>query len=366
MRIRAAVCREAAGLPKIETLELEPPRADEILVRLLAVGVCHTDIRVATQPMGPRPLVLGHEGAGVVEAVGEGVTEFQPGDRVVMSYAFCGHCLACTRHAQAYCLDCVPLNFGGARADGSSPLSKDGETVHGAFFGQSSFATHAVCEARQAVKAPDDIPLEHLAPLGCGIQTGAGAVLNSLKLAARQTLAVFGAGSVGLSAIMAAKAVGAGRIIAVDINPARLAMAAELGATDTVDPLQTDPVAAIKALTGAGADFVLNTTDIAEVYLQGIAALGVKGVFAFVTSPGGDLPVRLSDLMLGGRSIRGVVQGDSEPREFIPRLIELHRQGRFPLEKLITTYPFEDIAEAMHDSETGKTIKPVLVFPQAG
>ena len=366
MRIEAAVCREPAGLPKIETLELEPPRAGEILVRLVAVGVCHTDIRVATQPMGPRPLVLGHEGAGVVEEVGEGVTDFVPGDRVVMSYAFCGHCSACTHQAQAYCLACVPLNFGGAREDGSTPLSKDGEAVHGAFFGQSSFATHAVCEARQAVKAPDDIPLERLAPMGCGVQTGAGAVLNSLKLAEGQSLAVFGAGSVGLSAVMAAKAAGASRIVAVDINPARLAMAAELGATDTVDPRETDPVAAIKALTGAGADFVLNTTDRSEVYLQGIAALGVKGVFAFVTSPGGDLPVRLSDLMLGGRSIRGVVQGDSEPREFIPRLIELHRQGRFPIEKLICTYPFDRIAEAMHDSETGKAIKPVLTFANAG
>ena len=366
MRIEAAVCREAAGLPEIETLELERPRAGEILVRLIAVGVCHTDIRVATQPMGPRPLVLGHEGAGVVEQVGEGVSDFVPGDRVLMSFAFCGHCSACTHHAQAYCLQSVPLNFGGAREDGSTPLSKDGEPVHGAFFGQSSFATHAVCEARQAVKAPDDIPLERLAPLGCGVQTGAGAVLNSLKLAEGQSLAVFGAGSVGLSAVMAAKAAGAGRIIAVDINPARLAVAAELGATDTIDPRETDPVAAIKALTGAGADFVLNTTDRAEVYLQGIAALGVKGVFAFVTSPGGDLPVRLSDLMLGGRSIRGVVQGDSEPREFIPRLIELHRQGRFPIEKLITTYPFARIAEAMHDSETGKAIKPVLTFPEAG
>ncbi len=366
MRIQAAVCREATGFPKIETLELEAPRAGEIRVRLTAVGVCHTDIRVATRPMGPRPMVLGHEGAGVVEQVGEGVTEFAPGDSVLMSYAFCGDCTACRHEAKAYCLHCVPLNFGGARADGTSALSRAGDRVHGHFFGQSSFATHAICEARQAIRAPDDIPLERLAPMGCGIQTGAGAVLNSLKVGQGQSLAVFGAGSVGLSAIMAAKAVDAGPIIAVDVNPARLALAGELGAAAAIDPRRDDPGAAIKALTGEGADFVLNTTDITEVYLQGIAALGVKGVFAFVTSPGGDLPVRLSDLMLGGRSIRGVVQGDSEPRTFIPRLIELHRQGRFPLERLITTYRFDQIAEAMHDSETGKAIKPVLTFPEAG
>ena len=366
MRIQAAVCREATGFPQIETLELEPPRAGEIRVRLVAVGVCHTDIRVATRPMAPRPMVLGHEGAGVVEQVGEGVTDFAPGDRVLMSYAFCGECVACLDHAKAYCLECVPRNFGGSRPDGSSPLSKDGAMVHGAFFGQSSFATHAICQAHQAIKAPDDIPLEQLAPLGCGVQTGAGAVLNSLKVGRGQSLAIFGVGSVGLSAVMAAKAVGAGRIIAVDVNPGRLDLARELGATDAVDPRSGDPVAAIMALTGAGVDFVLNTTDRPEVYLQGIACLGTKGVFAFVTSPGPELAVDLSRLMLGGRSIRGVVQGDSEPREFIPRLIELHRQGRFPLERLITTYRFDQIAEAMHDSETGKAIKPVLTFPELG
>ena len=361
MRIQAAVCR-GADFPAIETLELEPPRAGEIRVRLAAVGVCHTDIRVATRPMGPRPFVLGHEGAGVVEEVGEGVADLAVGDKVVMSFAFCGDCSACRRHAKAYCLECVPRNFGGSRPDGSSPLSSDGELIHGAFFGQSSFATHAICEARHAVKVPDDIPLERLAPLGCGIQTGAGAVLNALKVGEGRSLAVFGAGSVGLSAIMAARAIGAGPIIAVDINPTRLALARELGAAEAIDPSKTDPVAAIISATDGGADFVLNTTDRLEVYQQGIASLGAKGVFAFVTSPGGDLPLRLSDVMLHGQSIRGVVQGDSEPREFIPHLIELHRQGRFPLERLITTYPFERIAEAMHDSETGKAIKPVLIF----
>ena len=362
MKIQAAVCREGTGLPALETLELEPPRAGEILVRLAAVGVCHTDIRVATRPMGPRPMVLGHEGAGVVEEVGQGVSDFVPGDRVVLSYAFCGECVACRHQAKAYCLECVPRNFGGARPDGSSPLSQDGGLVHGAFFGQSSFATYAICEARQAIKAPADIPFEHLAPLGCGVQTGAGAVMNSMKVGEGQSLAVFGVGSVGLSAVMAAKAIGAGRIIAIDVVPQRLSLARELGASDAIDASAADPVAAILELTGHGVDFVLNTTDLLEVYQQGLACLGTKGVFAFVTSPGGDLPVRLSDLMLGGRSIRGVVQGDSEPREFIPRLIELHRQGRFPLERLITTYPFDKIAEAMHDSEAGVAIKPVLMM----
>jgi aryl-alcohol dehydrogenase len=362
VRIRAAVCREAPGFPEIETLELEPPRAGEMRVRLVAVGVCHTDIRLATRPMGPRPMVLGHEGAGIVEEVGEGIPGFAPGDKVLMSYAFCGECVACRHDAKAYCLDCVPRNFGGSRPDGTSPLSQDGRMVHGAFFGQSSFATHAIVEAHQAIRAPDDIPLERLAPMGCGVQTGAGAVLNALKLREGQSLAVFGAGSVGLSAIMAAKAQDAGRIIAVDINPQRLEIARELGAANVIDPRSDDPVAVIRDLTGSGVDFVLNTTDRPEVYQQGLACLGTKGVFAFVTSPGAELAVNMSQLMLGGRSLRGVVQGDSEPREFIPRLIELHRQGHFPVDRLITTYRFEQIAEAMHDSETGVAIKPVLLM----
>jgi len=362
VRIAAAVCRDAAGFPTIETLELEEPRPGELCVRLVAVGVCHTDIRVATRPMGPRPMVLGHEGAGVVEAVGAAVTDIAPGDAVLMSYSFCGECVACRHHAMAYCLDTMARNFGGSRPDGSTPLSKDGEPVHGAFFGQSSFATHAICEAKSVIKAPGDIPLERLAPLGCGVQTGAGAVLNSLKVGEGQSLAVFGVGSVGLSAVMAAKVAGAGRIVAVDVNPARLTLAKELGASDVIDPGADDPVAAIMGLTGPGVDFVLNTTDRAEVYLQGVACLGPKGVFAFVTSPGAPLPLDLSPLLLGGRSIRGVVQGDSEPRAFIPRLIDLHREGRFPLERLITTYPFEQIAEAMHDAEAGKVIKPVLMM----
>ena len=359
MRIEAAVCREGVAWPAIETLDLEAPRSVEILVRLQACGVCHTDLRMASRP-GPRPIVLGHEGAGVIEQIGDGVEGLQPGDPVLMSYSWCGECPACRRHAKAYCRSSMPLNFSGLRADGTSPLSTGGEPVFGAFFGQSSFASHAICQARTVVKAPADLPLETLAPLGCGVQTGAGAVLNSLNVQAGQSLVVFGTGPVGLSAIMAAKVAGATPIIAVDVNPARLALARELGATETIDPARTDPVAAIMDLTGAGADFVLNTTDLPEVYLQGIACLGPKGTFGFVTSPRAELALSLAPILLGGRKIQGVVQGDSEPVVFIPRLIELYRQGRFPLDKLIAVYPFEAIAEAMRDSEAGRAVKPVL------
>jgi aryl-alcohol dehydrogenase len=359
VRIEAAVVRQGTATPVIETLDLEAPRAGELLVRIEAAGVCHTDLRVAAIERFPRPIVLGHEGAGVVERIGEGVTGFAPGERVVMSYAFCGACPVCRGGAIAYCQRTGELNFGGRRADGTTPLSKDGEPI-ASFFGQSSFATHAICEARSAIKLADDVPFEIAAPLGCGIQTGAGAILNSMAVKAGQSVAVFGTGSVGLSAVMAAKVAGASKIIAVDVNPARLKLALELGASNAVDAGKDDPVQAVKDITGVGADVVLNTTDIAAVYHQGLACLAPLGTFGFVTSPGPGFEVDMSALMLGGRSIRGIVQGDSVPRDFIPRLIDLWREGRFPIERMITTYPFADVAAAMYDSETGVSIKPVL------
>jgi aryl-alcohol dehydrogenase len=361
MRVRAAVCREGAPFPQIETLQIEPPRHGEILVRLAASGICHTDLRAASRP-GPKPIVLGHEGAGMIEAVGEDVDGLEPGDPVLMSYSWCGQCPACRSHAKAYCRDTMALNFSGLRADGTSPLSKDGEPVFGAFFGQSSFASHAICQAHTVVKAPRDLPLEVLAPLGCGVQTGAGAVLNSLKVEAGQSLAVFGVGPVGLSAVMAGRIAGAGPIIAVDVNPARLALALELGASAAVNAAETDPVAAILDLTAAGADVALNTTDIPEVYLQGLAALAPKGVLGFVTGPRDRLDLALGSLMLGGKSLRGIIQGDSEPAEFIPRLIEFYRTGQFPVDRLVSPYPFDSIAQAMHDSEAGTAVKPVLLM----
>jgi aryl-alcohol dehydrogenase len=343
----------------METLELEPPRPGEILVRIEACGVCHTDLRMVSRT-GPRPIVLGHEGAGVIEQVGDDVAGFEAGERVLISYGWCGHCPACLNHARPYCHNSGALNFSGLREDGTSPLSKSGDKVFGAFFGQSAFATHAICQARSAVKAPADLSLDVLAPLGCGVQTGAGAVLNSLALQPGQSLAVFGAGAVGLSAIMAARIAEASRIIAVDVNPARLALALELGASVAIDPAGTDPVAAIRDVTDDGVDVVLNTTDLPEVFRQGLASLAPKGSFGFVTMPRSPLELDLTPIFLGGRRIRGVVQGDSEPDLFIPRLIELYREGRLPLERLITPYPFEAIAEAMHDSEAGAAIKPVL------
>ncbi len=359
MKIEAAVLREGALAPVLETVDIEEPRAGEILVRVVATGICHTDIAMQRRP-GPRPMVFGHEGAGVVERVGAGVSELKPGDHVVLSVNFCGHCPACLRNAQSYCYEVMPRNFGGLRPDGTSSLSKDGALIYGRFFGQSSFATYALADEKSAVKVPRDLPLEILGPLGCGVQTGAGTVINSFKLAPGRSIAIFGTGSVGLSAVMAARLVGASRIIAVELVPQRLALAKELGATDVIDASAGDPAKIILELTRFGVDFSLNTTSVPEVYSHAIDCLGQQGVAGFVTAPRGDWAPEMYKLLTGGKSLRGIIGGDSTPRLFIPLMIDYFRQGRFPFDRLITFYPFEKIGAAIEDSKAGVTIKPVL------
>jgi aryl-alcohol dehydrogenase len=308
--------------------------------------------------------VLGHEGAGVVEAVGPGVTKVVPGDHVVLTFASCGHCRACIEAEPAYCHSQWPLNFGCTPTDGSTYLADDGGLpVHGGFFGQSSFATYAIASERNAIKVRRDVPLELLGPLGCGIQSGAGAVLNEFRLAPGQSIAVFGAGSLGLSAVMAARLAGAGRIIAIDRHAHRLDLARELGA-DAVVLAREEPVtAAVMKETPAqeGVDFVLDTTGALAVMHGAIDVLAPRGTCGFVTSPwsGEELGVAVQKLLLG-RKIRGIVEGNSNPDIFIPRLIDLYMKGLFPFDRLVRFYPFAAINTAIHDSETGETVKPVV------
>jgi aryl-alcohol dehydrogenase len=361
---KAAVVRRKGGPFQIETLTVGEPRADEVLVRIVATGMCHTDILICDQvyPV-PLPIVLGHEGAGVVERVGSAVHKVVPGDHVVLSFMSCGHCARCAMGQPAYCEKGHPLCFGGTREDGSTAL-RDGrsEPVHDHFFGQSSFGSYALANERTVVKVPKDLPLERLGPLGCGVQTGAGAVINALKIGAGASFAVFGSGSVGLSAIMAANIVGATTIVAVDVIPSRLGLAKELGATHTVDATSADPAGAIRSITEGGVDFTLETTGRPDVVRQAIDALGTRGACGIVGAApiGTTASFDMGGLMSPGKSIRGIIQGDSVPEVFIPQLIELHRQGRFPFDRLIRFYDFIDINQAAADSETGVTIKPVL------
>ena len=363
MQILAAVARAHRAPFVLETLDLEAPRADEILVRVVATGICHTDIVVRDGVMPtPLPAVLGHEGSGVVEAVGAGISKVQPGDHVVMSFDSCGVCPSCREHAVAYCHEHFQRNFLAARADGSSPISKDGERISANFFGQSSFATHALCHEANVVKVPRDVPLELLGPLGCGIQTGAGAVLNALKVASGKSFCVFGAGAVGLSAVMAAKIAGAAIIVAVDVNQRRLRLAGELGATHTVNGAELDASAELMKITGYGVDYALDTTGAPTVIQNIIGSLAPRGACGIVGSPRppATITVEMLPFMVGGRKLVGIIEGSSMPGVFIPELIKLYRDGRFPIDRLVKYYAYADINQAMHDAEAGTVIKPIV------
>ncbi|GAB4193079.1 MAG: NAD(P)-dependent alcohol dehydrogenase [Roseiflexaceae bacterium] len=362
MKISAAVVREKSQPFTIEELELDAPRADEVLVRIVAVGICHTDLIARDQhyPM-PLPAVLGHEGAGIVEQVGANVTKVQPGDHVVLSYNFCASCQNCTAGSYAYCSNLLAYNLGGVRPDGSPTLRQDGGVVHGLFFGQSSFASHALANQRNVIKVPQDAPLELLGPLGCGLQTGAGAVINALRPRAGSSIAVFGTGAVGLAAIMAARAVGCTTIIGVDIKPHRLELARELGATHTVNSAEQDAVAEIQRITGDGAQYSLECTSLPRVFRQAVDCLRLTGVCGLLgAAPLGTEVSFDMNTILFGRTVRGIIEGDSVPDLFIPQLVALYQQGRFPIDRLVKFYPLDQINQAAADSERGDVIKPVL------
>jgi aryl-alcohol dehydrogenase len=363
MRIKAALSSSAEAPFEITEVELDEPRRDEVLVALTAVGVCHTDLTMkALWPQEMSPIVLGHEGAGVVEAVGSDVTGVRPGDRVLLSYRSCGACRECAAGHRTYCQDFRTLNALGSRPDGSTTMHRGSSPVYGSFFGQSSFASHALAYESNLVVVGDDVDLSVVAPLGCGVQTGAGAVLNVLRPAGDASLVVFGVGAVGLSAVMVAKAAGVATIIAVDPVADRLQIATELGATATVDPASDDVVDAIRRLTGAGATHALDTTAIGAVINQAIAALAALGTLALVGVGTPEVAIDVQGVIGGGKTIRGVIEGDAVAQQFVPRLLDLHAEGRLPLEKLIRTYDFDDIDTAVADARCGATIKPVLVL----
>lgn len=362
-QITAAVVRKKGGPFQIEILNLEDPRPDEVLIRIVATGMCHTDMVARDQLYTvPLPVVLGHEGAGVVEQVGSSVKKLKPRDHVVLTYMWCGQCLPCLRGDLTYCANFYPLNFGGAREDGSTATRDQQGAVHDHFFGQSSFATYALAHERNVVKVPNDAAVELLGPLGCGIQTGAGAVLNTLKVGVGSSFATFGGGAVGLSAVMAARVAGASTIIVADVVPSRLALAKELGATHAVNSRETDPVEAVRQITGGGADFTLESSGRPAVLRQAIDALAIRGTCGIVGAPalGTEASFDVNGVMTAGKQIIGIIEGDSVPDLFIPSLVELYTQGRFPFDKLVKFYSFDQINQAAEDSEKGGTIKPIV------
>jgi aryl-alcohol dehydrogenase len=365
MRITAALSAGGGDAPRLVELEQEAPRSGEMRIRLIATGICHTDLHEHPGRHAPHPIVLGHEGAGVVEELGEGVRGFEIGDHVILSGNSCGRCPSCLNNRPTYCDLAMPLCFGGKRLDGSTALTGAEGAVHSHFFGQSSFATHSIVPERTAVKMDKDLPLEKLGPLGCGIVTGAGGVIEALKVGYGDTIAVLGTGGVGLSAIMAARLIGARRIVAVDLSPERLDLARELGATDCIKGDEDDLAAKLRGITGRGLDFTFNTTNAPAVHTLALEALAMNGTAGFVAAPLGDWKPQMFAILAGGRQLRGILGGDASPALFLPKLVDYWRQGRFPFDRMLSFYPFAQIERAFADAHSGKAIKPVLLMETA-
>jgi aryl-alcohol dehydrogenase len=370
MKITAAIVPARSQPFEIHTLDLAGPQPDEVLVRIVASGMCHTDLhaRDGYFPNLPYPIVCGHEGAGIVEETGADVTGLAPGDPVVISFPYCGECEPCRAEKISYCTEARALKSGGRRADGSTPMSRDGQPVYSCFFQQSSFATFALAPAKDVVKLRRDAPIEMLGPLGCGLQTGAGAVLNVMQPRPGQSIAVYGVGGVGLAGLMAAKIAGCDPIIAIDRLPDRLALARELGATHVLESPRdnnlAETLAEIRRITGGGTHFALETSAVPQVFRLAVDGLRGLGTCVLVGSARAGTEVSFEMPWLqGGRTVRGVVQGDSRPREFIPRLVDLLMAGRFPLDRLITRYDFAAVNQAAADATSGAAIKPVLKLP---
>lgn len=359
MKIKAAVTHGLGEDFKLEEVELNEPKNDEVLIKIVATGVCHTDAVARDLGITPFPVVLGHEGAGIVEKVGSAVKTVRPGDHVVLSFAACGNCENCLTGHSSVCQEFNPLNFGGIMADGTQRIYQENRPVS-TFFGQSSFATFAVSNEKNVVVVDKDVDLSLLGPLGCGIQTGAGTVLNRLKPAFGSSIAVYGAGAVGLSAVMAAKIAGCKNIIAVDIHDSRLELAKELGATHALNGSKVDVVKEIKDITNGGTHYAIETTGVPAVVKQSVHALRPLGQCAIVGfTPEMNFDVH-NDIMAEGKTVMGVIEGDSIPKLFIPQLVEYYKNGQFPVDKLVKFYNFEEINEAFEDSKKGVTVKPIL------
>ena len=363
MRTTAAVLADRGERFIVEDVSIDEPRAGEVLVRVIATGVCHTDA-VAQQGDLPFPVpgVLGHEGVGQIEAVGDRVEGHQVGETVLLGWPWCGQCRNCVSGNPRYCLQLAPLLIGGGRSDGSTALRRaDDSPLHSHFFGQSSFARHALVGPSSLIPFTTTAPIESIGVLACGIATGAGAVLNTLHLGPGDSLVVFGAGAVGLSAVMAARLTPATRIIVVEPNASRRVLASKYGATDVIDPSETNVVAAIHELCGGTADASLDCTGIPAVIRQAIDSVGMLGTAVLIGAAPAGAEFSADHLTtLWGKRIVGTLGGESQSSRFVPALLALHDQGRFPYTDLIEYFPLTEINEAIDASKRGDVVKPVL------
>ncbi|WP_417562329.1 NAD(P)-dependent alcohol dehydrogenase [Microbacterium sp.] len=361
---RAAVLEDGALV--VSEVEYADPGPGEVLVKLVATGLCHTDLGVIAGGVPfPTPGIIGHEGSGVVQRVGHGVSSVNPGDKVLLSFTSCGECPSCVAGHPAYCATWLPRNLMGLlRPEGSASITRGGEPVANHFFGQSSFGTYAIADERSIVKVAAEADLTVLAPLGCGVLTGFGSVWNVLQPGETDTVAVYGTGAVGLSAVIAGALRTPARLIAIDVVDQRLELAVDLGATDTINARTENVAERLTELTGGtGVTKSFDTTGSPHVARGALDAAAVGGTVLVCGAPppGTEIPVDIQSI-LPGKILRGVTMGDTDPRELIPTLVALHGEGRLPLEKLERRYTLDDINRAAEDMHSGATVKPVIVY----
>lgn len=366
MKATAALLREPGGRFELAEIEIDGPRAGEVLVQIAAAGICHTDLaaRDGVLPI-EFPGVVGHEGTGTVLEVGPGVGKVAPGDTVCLTFNSCGACRTCLAGTPSYCVNFGRCNYGGTRTDGSRPLHRDGSPVYGMFFGQSSFATVALADERNVVKVSPEVPAAVRAPLGCGVQTGVGAAIHSLRVQPGSSVLIAGAGSVGLSAVLGAVLSDAERVIVVEPSAARRALARDLGATDAIDPAAGDAAGQVRELLPAGVDYALDTSGLPAVLESMVGAMAVRGTIGLIgvpPTPEGALALNIIETLTLGLTVTGIVEGDSDPDEFIPDLVQLYLDGRLPIDKFVTEVPFAEINDAVAAQHRGEIVKPVLVF----
>jgi alcohol dehydrogenase len=374
MKIKAAVLNKM-GAPTpyakskplaIEEVELDPPCQGEVLVRIGAAGLCHSDLSVidGNRPR-PTPMVLGHEAAGVVEKLGPGVDDLKVGDHVVMVFVpSCGHCLSCAEGRPALCEPGAAANGAGTLLSGQRRLHRNGGKVHH-HLGVSAFAEYATVSRRSLVKVDRELPLEEAALFGCAVLTGVGAVINTAKVSAGSSVAVIGLGGVGLSSLLGAVAVGARRIVAVDLSNDKLGLARQLGATDTFNPGQAGAIEEIKQTTGGGVEFAFEMAGSVRAMelAYKITRRGGTTVTAGLPPPDHTFALPQVNLVAEERTVKGSYIGTCVPSRDLPRYIELYKRGRLPIDRLMSgRLKLEEVNLGFDRLHEGKAVRQVVTF----
>jgi len=365
--MKAAICYETDRPVVVAEASLEAPRRGEVRLRVAAAGVCHSDLSVVNGTIPARlPLVLGHEGAGVVEEVGEGVTHVQRGDKVVLAWVTpCGDCFFCRASQPQLCELGARINATSRMPDGSTRVRRNGEELN-VYSAVGTMAEEAVVPARAAIKLPEDAPLDKCALLGCAVMTGVGAVLNTARVVPGSRVAVFGAGGVGLNAIQGAAIAGAERIVAVDARPEKLERARTFGATDGIDASQVDAVKAVRALTGGrGADYAFEVVGRKETIEQALAATRKGGtcVVVGIASTRETVSLNAFAIPFYEKRLLGCWYGSADVHADIPKLLALYGAGRLKLDELVTrTYRLDEVNQAFDDMAAAATARGVIVF----